>query len=601
MIKDLVAYMNIIKNNNSNFLLLNDFTTYLQNEIQQEFDEDLFVRLIDKALIVTIKRKNEKYIYKGDLSISKEIFHWNYELPEKIYAYVGAGESFLSECIRIGKHTIFCYPVQEAKKAVPVFVRNIIYMFRDKYKECQRMEYNVLGITIITFNQYVASYIENAMYRKYRLDKIKSSNFSNSSAYMGSKKKIVGFIIESLWPHMEPDSVILDIMCGSGAVSNALAQINDLYASDAQLFCRLLAKIQGAGFDEKKAQKILDELHRHYEENFEYLRNECKKQLETEKNIFHMDVSNPCKILDAYRKYIKTVDLYSSTEETSKKILKKVQFHKENNRAFPYCLFTYYFANIYFGLEQCMQIDSIRYALDKIEDKEIRDWGLGVLIVTVSSIASNHAGHFAQPRRVDEKSITDIIEKRKKSAWLEFSKRLLAVAEESQRYEHEIKVIDGPWENALKQVVSAYPSNLIVYLDAPYKRDEYSRYYHVLETCALYDYPASERKGRLRSKQNGERFRTEFFSKNIQTVENNLINAIVSILRVSKACVWSYSDNGAASISKVVDRVCEEIPCKMYFYSIPYKHNSQRRRDKAHNTSSLAVTEYCIVFLKKLS
>ena len=61
-----------------------------------------------------------------------------------------------------------------------------------------------------------------------------------------------------------------------------------------------------------------------------------------------------------------------------------------------------------------MQIDSIRYALDKIEDKETRDWGLGVLIVTVSSIASNHAGHFAQPKRVDEKTIIDVVEKRKK-------------------------------------------------------------------------------------------------------------------------------------------------------------------------------------------
>lgn len=591
--------MNIIKNNDSNFLLLNEFTIYLQNELQQEFDGDLLARLIDKALIVTIKRNGEKYIYKGDLSISKEIFHWNYELPEKIYAYVGVGESFLSECIRIEKHTVFCYPVQEAKKAVPVFVRNIIYMFHDKYEECQRMEYNVLGITIITFNQYIASYIENAMYRKYRLDKIKSSNFANSSAYMGSKKKIVGFIIESLWPHVEPDSVILDIMCGSGAVSNALAQINDLYASDAQLFCRLLAKIQGAGFDGEKAQKTLDKLHRYYEDNLGYLQNECKKQLETEKNIFHMDTDDPGKILDAYREYIKTVDLYSSTEETSEEILKKIQFHKKNKKAFPYCLFTYYFANIYFGLEQCMQIDSIRYALDKIEDKETRDWGLGVLIVTVSSIASNHAGHFAQPKRVDEKTIIDVVEKRKKSAWLEFSKRLLAVAEESERYEHEIKVIDGPWENALKLAASVHPSNMIVYLDAPYKRDEYSRYYHVLETAALYDYPASERKGRLRSKRNGERFKTEFFSKNTQAVEDNLVTVIVSILQVSKACVWSYSDNGVASIPQIVDRVCEEVSCKMYFYSIPYKHNSQRKRDKASNMSSLAVIEYCVVFVKK--
>lgn len=597
--KGLVVYMNIEKNKDSNFLLLDDFVVCMQNDLQQEFNLNLLEKLINKSLIVTIERRDEKYIYKEDFKISKEIMHWNYELSQNYHIYVGDRESFLSEWIKIEKNTFFCYPVQDAKKAAPVFVRNILYMFKDKYKECQRMEYNVLGVTIITFNQYVASYIENAMYRKYRLDKIKSSNFANSSAYMGSKKKIVGFIIESLWPHVESDSVILDIMCGSGAVSNALAQINYLYASDAQLFCRLLAKIQGAGFNEKKALETLNELYIHYKRNLSCLQNERKMQLDLEKNVFHMDINKPNLVFEKYKEYIATVDLYSSTEDTSEEILKKIQLYKGDNRAFPYCLFTYYFANIYFGLEQCMQIDSIRYALDKLDDKEVKDWGLGVLIVTVSSIASNHAGHFAQPKRVDEKSIVDVIEKRKKSAWLEFSKRLLAIAEESERYEYNIKVIEGPWENALEQVANAHPSNLIVYLDAPYKRDEYSRFYHVLETVALYDYPASERKGRLRSKLNGERFKTEFFSKNTQVVEQYLKKVIVSILKVSKVCVWSYSNNAVASIPKVVDEVRREVSCKIYFYSIPHKHNSQRRKDKTRERSSLVVIEYCIVFVKE--
>lgn len=597
--KGLVAYMNIEKNSHSNFLLLDDFVVCMQNDLQQEFDLSLLKKLINKSLIVTIQRKNERYVYKDDLKISKEIMYLNYGLSKNNHIYMGENESFFSELIKIEKNTFFCYPVQDEKKAAPVFVRNIIYMFKDKYEGCQRKEYNVFGITIITFNQYVASYIENAMYRKYRLDKIKSSNFANSSAYMGSKKRIVGFIIESLWPHAESDSVILDIMCGSGAISNALAQINDLYASDAQLFCRLLAKIQGAGFNGKKALETLNELYIHYKYNLSCLQNECKMQLDFEKSVFHMDINKPKVIFEKYKEYIATVDLYSSTEDTSEEILKKIQDYKDNNKAFPYCLFTYYFANIYFGLEQCMQIDSIRYALEKIDDKEVKDWGLGVLIVTVSSIASNHAGHFAQPKRVDEKSIVDVIEKRKKSAWLEFSKRFLAVAEESERYEYNIKVVDGPWERALEEVANTHPTNLIVYLDAPYKRDEYSRYYHVLETAALYDYPASERKGRLRSKQNGERFKTEFFSKNTQRVEENLKKVIVSILKVGKVCVWSYSNNGVASIPKVVDEVQREISCKIFFYSIPHKHNSQRKKDKTYGKSSLDVMEYCIVFVKE--
>lgn len=593
-------YMSIEKSENSCFLLHEDFFNCLKNDMKQEFDKKLLEKLIDKLLVVTIKREDKIYVHKDELEICKKILHLNHSLSEKDYVNVGFSESFLVERIKIERDTFFCYSMRESKKAAPVFVRNIIYMFKDKYKKCDRMEYDILGVRIITYNKFVSVYIENVMYRKYRLEQIKLSNFANSSAYMGSKKSLVDFIIESLWPHVENDSVILDIMCGSGSVSNALAQMSDVYASDAQLFCRLLAKIQGAGFNEKKAVEMLDELYIYYTDNLRILQDECKKQLELEKEIFHMDTNNVDLVFNKYKEYIENMDLYSSTEPTSKEIMQKIQIRKINNKLFPYCLFTYYFSNVYFGLEQCMQIDSIRYALDVVQDEEVKNWMLGVLIVTVSAIASNHAGHFAQPKRVDENSISEVIEKRKKSAWLEFSKRLLAVAAESERYSYNINIVDGPWKNALEQVAKLHPSNLIVYLDAPYKRDEYSRYYHVLETIALYDYPASERKGRLRSKLNGERFKTEFFSKNVHVIEERLKNTIVAILQESKVCVWSYSDNGVASILNVVNMVLEELSCRMYFYGIPHRHNSQRKKEKKHMVSTLAVMEYCIVFVKEL-
>ncbi|MBO4999010.1 MAG: hypothetical protein J6D02_13510 [Lachnospira sp.] len=232
----------------------------------------------------------------------------------------------------------------------------------------------------------------------------------------------MGFIIESLWPHVEDDSVILDIMCGSGAVSNALAQICHLMLN---FFCRLLAKIQGAGFNEKKAFEILNQLYKYYTDNLRLLQDECKNQFEYEKEVFHMDMSNPDLVFCKYKEYIERVDLYSSTDITSEEIKKKIQIRKENNKLFPYRLFTYYFSNIYFGLEQCMQIDNIRYAIDTIQDEEVKNWVLGVLVVTVSVIASNHAGHFAQPKRVDEKSILEVIEKRKNLHGWSFPKDFL--------------------------------------------------------------------------------------------------------------------------------------------------------------------------------
>jgi adenine-specific DNA-methyltransferase len=50
---------------------------------------------------------------------------------------------------------------------------------------------------------------------------------------------------------------------------------------------------------------------------------------------------------------------------------------------------------------------------------------------------------------------------------------------------------------------------LVIYADPPYSRAQYSRYYHLLETLILYDYPRCESKGRYRQ----DRIQTDFSLK----------------------------------------------------------------------------------------
>jgi adenine-specific DNA methylase len=56
----------------------------------------------------------------------------------------------------------------------------------------------------------------------------------------------------------------------------------------------------------------------------------------------------------------------------------------------------------------------------------------------------------------------------------------------------------------------------LVYLDPPYTADNYSRFYHVLETLVSYDYPELERRGgvltRGRYPLQENRFRSDFCS-----------------------------------------------------------------------------------------
>lgn len=581
------------------FIGIKDAKNKLLSELEQYYNEDLFMEIINKLLVVTFFDREDAYMGLEDLEICKKILLLNYQLDAYDMKEIGYSGNFLTKKIKISKNTFLVYEIFNSYKTVPAFVRNILYFEECEVDEkCEMIQFELLGTIIVTTSQKVCTYVENAIYRKHQLERIKLSNFANSSSYMGSKKKLVGFVIEAMFPHCNENSIFLDIMCGSGSVSNALAQMGNVYASDAQLFCRLLAKIQGKGFEIKRAKKLIKEMYESYNYNLNLLQKEFEFELAEEEAIFHMDLRNKENVFNSYKSFVESFLLYSSTEENTPAICEKIERRKIDNSRVPYCLLTYYFSNVFFGLAQCIQLDSIRFAIDQIEDEEERQWALGVLVVVTSIIGTTYGGHFAQPKRIDIDSFETILTQRSRSAWLEFSKRMIAIATESERYPYKVKDIEGPWENALNYFQNMNKDQLIVYLDAPYKREEYSRYYHVLETIAKYDYPASENKGRMRSKNKGERFNTEFFTKTGDKIESVFERIITQILQKRAICAWSYSNNGAVSIMKVVTRIKEKCNCDVYYYSIPYKHLSQGKKAKS-GLARIPVTEYCIVFVNK--
>jgi adenine-specific DNA-methyltransferase len=78
----------------------------------------------------------------------------------------------------------------------------------------------------------------------------------------------------------------------------------------------------------------------------------------------------------------------------------------------------------------------------------------------------------------------------------------------------------------------------VVYADPPYSAAQYSRYYHVLETLVLYDYPESSGAGRYR----GDRHQTAF--SKLGSVEGAFRDVIRSVAAMDAALVLSYPSNG---------------------------------------------------------
>ncbi|HHV10278.1 MAG TPA: hypothetical protein GXX75_08385, partial [Clostridiales bacterium] len=307
------------------FITVDEAVIELKNELKEKFNEDLFYRFLNKFLIIPVTRDDTTYIYRHDMILCNKLMRLNYNITDQEIIKYGYNGSFLVSRIKISKGTFLIYDECDNKSAVPVFVRNILYDFSENQEEqCELCQMDLLGTTIVTTDLGIRRYIENAIFRKHQLDKIKHSNFANSSSYMGSKKKIVGFVLESILPHLTDESVFLDIMCGSGAVSNALAQMGNVYASDAQDFCRLLAKIQGKGFNSDKAKLLLKNIYKDYNDNLNELQHECGSALEAEDSIFHMDLNHRQHVLESYQDFINNFELYSSTDVNSKKILDKI-------------------------------------------------------------------------------------------------------------------------------------------------------------------------------------------------------------------------------------------------------------------------------------
>lgn len=499
----------------------------------------------------------------------------------------------------------FIHPPEEIAPAFYAAARNLISFLKTTDGEADAMPEGIpyfSAARVQTSSAAVKKFIEEQLARNQSVDLSKASEFARSAHYMGSKRNLAGFLVEAVSSVLPNDGIVVDLMCGSGAASGGFSRVWSTWASDAQLFCQKLALVQGAGFSVEEARQVLQLIVPKAQEHANRLREGLGEFMDWEDEILHGDISP--RLLGEYHKFLGALPVFPSrSARRGWHPFEEVGKRKGNRGLLPYCLFSAYFANIFFGLRQCIEIDSVRWAIDQIANQRQRDWALGALIATLSALGTTYAAHFAQPRlKAPEKwtphykelvfkEFPKILEQRAFSVIHEFSVRLLSLAGESEKAAHAIRIVGGPWPTALRLLEEEIGDRkVVVYVDAPYKREEYSRYYHVLETLVTYDYPSSIGSGRMPDKKQGERFNSEFFTRSVSHLTASFARVICSILEKGWGCAWSYSDSGTAGVVEVVDNVCARQSCYVRSYSLPYVHKSQGRRQPKQ------VTEYLLVF-----
>lgn len=253
-----------------------------------------------------------------------------------------------------------------------------------------------------------------------------------------------------------------------------------------------------------------------------------------------------------------------------------------------HCLFLTYYANTYFGIRQCCCIDALRASIDELVDERQKRVLLTALMAAMSQTSSTTT-HFAQYLKINNTAAyLNLIKKRKADLFEltfkfieEFRKRGLL-----QRHAPSADCYNGDFADCLQRV--QLDEHTLVYADPPYFKEHYSRYYHLLNTLCLYDYPQPDINPQRKTYSVG-RYRADRISSDF----GKKAKALEAFKRLISLCaahnsklVISYSENSIISIDALKDLVSEYY--NVHSECVALRHSLQGRQ----HSKKLDVNEY---------
>ena len=256
-----------------------------------------------------------------------------------------------------------------------------------------------------------------------------------------------------------------------------------------------------------------------------------------------------------------------------------------------YACFTATYANAYFSLTQCAEIDSIRCAIDTLRGRGVLtqaqfDWALLALGHAALRVA-NTTGHFAQFLTPSERNFRRVAQQFARSTfdqWLASLDSLKPAGTAEWRAENLATRSDC---SALLRTVSSAGDVGVVYCDPPYTDDQYSRFYHVWETLVLNDYPTVSGAGLYRP----DRFTTPFSLRS--KVEGAFQALVEEVASTGADLVLSYPSNGLLHDvgGDPLDVLGSAFPQAKLVAQIEYNHSTMGA-SKGRATASVAECIY---------
>lgn len=296
--------------------------------------------------------------------------------------------------------------------------------------------------------------------------------------YQGSKNNLSSFIQKNIEPYIQDGKTIFDIFSGSAAVSNMFRDNYQIYANDAESYASIIADAILNQADIESASDLLNSLDIEYTTT---IRKQAKPIIDFAKQEqLALDQENYKNLINLYNLY---PTVWNNQYSNITKSTLTIASIKHTN---DFYLFTTYYATNYYGIIQALDIDCLIKIINS-SFPQYRNALLSCLFYAMKETVFSKDGHMAQPLNL-EKNQSRLFIQRKKNVYELFIKKFKEyITVPLSKFSGKNTVFNSNFEDLLDEKIF---SNVgLVYADPPYTDMQYSRYYHLLNVAAKYEYP----------------------------------------------------------------------------------------------------------------
>lgn len=372
----------------------------------------------------------------------------------------------------------------------------------------------------------------------------------------GNKLRLTNFVSAAVATFIPEGTPVLDLMSGTGILSRKFSNRHPVWSNDANPYAALMSRCQIQAQSGLNIQETVMAMRAPFLDNMEKLSKVAGPALFREATFLHGGISQ------------ETLELYASFVQEPVVALKDWVKSRQG-----YSLITERYANFYFGVNQAMELDSLRCAIDIVHpiNGTERDTCLSALLLSATTCATGP--HFAQPYQVGSaKLMRTIVERRARSVSWEFDLALERIAGRPAPKYPAIGFSQGDWREAISNFRDATSGrSAAVYVDPPYSKLQYSRYYHVLNTLLSYDYPEVIGIGRYPEKT--QRFSSRFEYRP-ESARKEFDALIAAVSESGMHLILSYGSEGFVPIESLASAMSKRFDhVHMFFEQI--RHHSQ--------------------------